>query len=43
METIGLIVIIVWLILKLFEGSSSNKSGLNNYQKYETFESLKKK
>ena len=43
METIGLIIIGVWLINKLFGGSSSSKGGLNTYQKYETFEKIRKR
>lgn len=42
METIGLIIIIIWGISKLF-GGNSNKGVLNNIEKYKTFESFRKK
>lgn len=43
-ETIGLIVIVIWGISKLFGVSpTSNKGGLNEIEKYKTYENLKKK
>lgn len=44
MESIGLIVIIVWVVSKLLGGSSSsNKGGLNEIEKCKTFDSFRKK
>ncbi len=41
MGFIGLI-IIIWGVFKLL-GSTSNKGGLNDIEKYKTFESFRKK
>lgn len=42
MEFIGLVFISIWGLSKLF-GGSGNKGGLNNIEKYKTFESFRKK
>ncbi len=43
MEFICLIIIIIWIIQKLFGVSPSSKGGLNEIEKYKTFESFRKK
>lgn len=42
MKFIGLIIIFIWGVSKLF-GGTSNKVGFNNIEKYKTFESFTKK
>lgn len=42
MEFIGLIIISIWGVSKLFGGTNS-KGGLNGIEKYKTFESFRKK
>ncbi len=42
LEFIGLVIISIWVISKLF-GGTNNKGGLNEIEKYKTFESLRKK
>lgn len=43
MDFIFIIVAIVWLILKLPGGATSKSGGLNDIEKYETFEKVRKK
>jgi len=42
LEFICLVIISIWVISKLF-GGTNNKGGLNEIEKYKTFESLRKK
>ena len=42
LEFIGLIIISIWSVSKLLDGTN-NKGGLNEIEKYKTFESLRKK
>lgn len=42
MEFIVLVIIFIWGISKLF-GITSNKGGLNEIEKYKTFESFRNK
>lgn len=42
METIGLIIIIIWGLSKLSSGTN-NKGRLNNIEKYKMFDSFRRK
>lgn len=43
MEILGLIIVSIWIITKFLGGGSNNKGGLNNIEKYKTFDNFKKK